>query len=439
MKSDYKILVIDDEELIRESVADFLEDIGYTVIQGENGEHGIEVFGLENPDLVLVDLRMPQVDGFGVLEYITNKTNLVPVIVVSGTGAIQDVIQALRLGAWGFVTKPIEDLAVLEYTIKQALEKVQLQRENDKYHKHLEQEIESRTKQLKEELSERRKTEIELQKLNEELEERVSQRTQALQDSLQSLKQAQSQLVESEKLAALGALVAGVAHEINTPIGTGVTAASFLEEDTQRIIGLYESETMRKQDFEEYLRIAKQSSRTILTNLNRAAELIKSFKQVAVDQSTESKRKFNLKSYIEGVLLSLHPKYKKYHHQINLNCDENISIESYPGAFSQIITNLIMNSLYHAFTDNNINGEINIDFKINNSKLNLVYSDNGIGMNKETLHRIYEPFYTTRRGSGGSGLGMHIVYNLATQTLLGDIKTESIPGSGTTITINIPL
>ncbi len=290
-----------------------------------------------------------------------------------------------------------------------------------------------------------KKSELELRHLNEELELRVKSRTLELENAnmeltriVVELKQTQAQLVESEKMAALGSLVAGVAHEINTPVGIGVTAASHLYDKVKQYQKMYENESLKRTDFEELLFITSQSSSLVLSNLNRAIELISSFKQVAVDQSSGEQRKFDVEKYIREILLSLHYKLKKKKHQITVSCPENIVINSYPSAFYQIFTNLILNSVTHGFGERE-KGEISIDITLKDSRLNIVFRDNGKGIEPENLKHIYEPFYTTRRNIGGSGLGLHIVYNLVTQTLKGRIKCKSKLESGTRFFIDFPV
>jgi PAS domain S-box-containing protein len=276
-------------------------------------------------------------------------------------------------------------------------------------------------------------------------EKRVEMRTQELSRSndelkltLERLQQTQRQLVESEKMAALGGLVAGIAHEINTPVGIGVTAASVLEDETRQLAGLYRQGQMKKADLEQYMSVTERSSQMILNNLERAAELIRSFKQVAVDQSSENKRRINVKSYLEEILTSLRPSLRKARASCTVDCVEDLEIESYPGVLSQIITNLVINALTHAF-DGEQNGVISIMVKKPGDRLEIEFSDNGKGMSPEVLARIFDPFFTTRRGEGGSGLGLHIVYNLVTQTLKGGITAHSQPGRGTSFAIQWPL
>lgn len=259
-----------------------------------------------------------------------------------------------------------------------------------------------------------------------------------LSEALENLKATQHQLVEAEKMAALGGLVAGVAHEINTPVGIGVTAASLLEQKTATLSGAYQTGQMKRSDLEKYLDLAAQSSHMILSNLNRASELIQSFKQVAVDQSSEERRTFAVKAYLEEVLVSLNPKLKQTRHTIRVNGDDTLTLDSYPGAFAQIATNLIMNSIIHAYEPDEP-GQLSFDLKQANNTFILEYADDGRGIPAEHLSKIFDPFFTTKRGQGGSGLGLHIIYNLVTQKLGGAIRSESQVGQGTRFVIEIPL
>ncbi|MBA4368010.1 MAG: hypothetical protein C0403_10295 [Desulfobacterium sp.] len=254
----------------------------------------------------------------------------------------------------------------------------------------------------------------------------------------EELKTTQEHLMESKKMAALGELVAGVAHEINTPIGIGVTGMSTLEDRTKAIVELYEQDDLSKEEFEQYLKTVTDASHAVLSNLHRAADLVRTFKQVAVDQSSEEHRKFKFKEYLNDILTSMQPKLKKTNHQITVNCPEDLELVSYPGAFSRIITNLIFNSLVHGF-EGIEKGKIVFDISVNQDYFIIQYSDNGRGISPDVLEKIFDPFFTTKRGQGGTGLGMHIVYNLVSQTLNGKIKCSSTPGNGSQFLITIPI
>ncbi|MBF0160955.1 MAG: HAMP domain-containing histidine kinase, partial [Magnetococcales bacterium] len=259
----------------------------------------------------------------------------------------------------------------------------------------------------------------------------------ALRHSLVMIKRTQSQLVEAEKMASLGSLVAGVAHEINTPVGTAMTAASFLAQKCQESANQFAVGTLRKSTLEEFYRDANEATQMIFSNLQRAAELIRSFKQVAVDRTTEERRLFPVREYIHHVLLSLRPHLKQTRHTVTVLCEPTLEIRSYPGVLSQIISNLLLNSLTHAFREHE-EGKIIFQVMEREGDILLRYSDNGCGMEEVDRARVFEPFFTTARRRGGSGLGMYIVFNLVAQSLQGRIRCESAPGQGTTFEIEIP-
>ncbi len=294
-------------------------------------------------------------------------------------------------------------------------------------------------------ISHLKETEEKLRRLNEELESRVSQRTreleqsnETLQKTLTELQQAQRYLVQSEKMAALGGLVAGIAHEINTPLGVSVTAASHLESETRKFQkSLEQDESPDPQRVTAFAGIAGQSGQMILRNLRRADELVKSFKQVAVDQASEQRRTFQLDGYVDEILTSLHPELKRNRHHIELQVPDGVVLDTYPGALYQVLVNLIMNSLTHAWEPDE-NGTIHIGATVNGENVRLIYQDDGKGMPEEVADQMFDPFFTTRRGQGGSGLGLHIVYNLVTRVLGGDIEVDTSPGKGLRFEIVIP-
>lgn len=280
---------------------------------------------------------------------------------------------------------------------------------------------------------------------NQQMEEKILERTtemeaanQQLKTMVETLQQTQNRLVQSEKMAALGRLVAGVAHEINTPVGIGVTAASHLNQKARDFAALYTQGKMKKSDLEKFLAMAVEASDIILSNLRHAAELITGFKEVAVDQSSEARRRFPVRRYIDEVLLSLRPALKRTRHQVTVECPEELVIDSYPGALSQIITNLVINSLVHAYDEEDA-GHIHFQVERQGDDIHFTYANDGKAMDQETLDRIFEPFFTTRRGRGGTGLGMPMIYNLVTTKLAGTIYCESEEGRGTVFHIRFPL
>lgn len=275
-------------------------------------------------------------------------------------------------------------------------------------------------------------------RISEERKQELDKARGVAEQSLATLQQTQQHLVQSEKMAALGGLVAGIAHEINTPVGVSITAATHLQEKLKELTQEYKAGTMKRSALDKYLEVSGETLEITMTNLTRAAELIASFKQVAVDQSSEDRRTFNFKDYLHEVLLSLKHQYKRTKHRIEVTGADDLEIDSYPGALSQIVTNLLMNSLIHAYEPES-EGIITFDIRRENGSAMLLYSDNGKGIPPENLGRIFEPFFTTRRGRGGSGLGMHIVYNLVTTKLNGAITCASEVGKGTTFSVTFPV
>ncbi len=286
-------------------------------------------------------------------------------------------------------------------------------------------------------ISELRSVQDQLSALNRDLEQKVEERTSELRKSVERLENAQNQLIQSEKMAALGDLVAGVAHEINTPVGISVTSISFMEEKLGEISAKLDSGQLRKSDFDKFIAVAREATKSSMLNLHRAAELIGNFKQVAADQASGQKRTINLREYLDEILLSLRSKYKRTKHQINISCDDDLVLNTYPGAFMQIFSNLIINSLIHGFEGVEA-GHIDIGVEITDEDIVIRYTDDGKGMDEANVNRVFEPFFTTKRGAGGTGLGMSIVYNLVSTRLGGVITCSSVEGQGTAFTIRLP-
>ena len=257
-----------------------------------------------------------------------------------------------------------------------------------------------------------------------------------LRDHVEELHRTQAELIENEKMASLGRLVAGVAHEINTPLGIGVTAASHLDgifSTIDRLRGDVENPELRK-----VLESGRRCVQLVLNNLGKAAQLVKSFKQVAVDQSNEVRRRVFMRAFLDDVLASLHPRLKPTPHTVEVDCAADIEIDTLPGALYQIVSNIVLNSLLHAFETTHT-GLIRIRVGRVGDALEMTITDDGKGMPEEVRQRVFEPFFTTRRGAGGTGLGLHLVYNLVTQLLGGTIACASAPGRGTQFTIRLPI
>ncbi|MEA1672603.1 sensor histidine kinase [Nitrospirillum sp. BR 11163] len=256
--------------------------------------------------------------------------------------------------------------------------------------------------------------------------------------ALTQLEEAQGQLVESEKMAALGGLVAGVAHEVNTPIGVGVTAASTLAERTRLLAGAFAERTMTKEMLDDYLDRAATLTSLIQENLDRATRLVRSFKQVAIDQNGDAEHDVRLKQYLEDALVNLRPELKRGRHTLAIEGDGEIIVRAVPAQLWQVASNLVLNAIIHAFPDQE-GGTVRITLTRSGPRAILEVRDDGIGMTEEVRHRCFEPFYTTKRGRGGSGLGLSITHTLVTNGLNGRITVDSALGAGTTFRIEMPL
>ncbi|WP_410499174.1 ATP-binding protein [Chitinibacter sp. S2-10] len=280
---------------------------------------------------------------------------------------------------------------------------------------------------------------VRLIEANEALESRVQERTRALAHSNQELHLAMDKLVQSEKLAALGSLVAGIAHELNTPLGAALTGSSTLSGNGHELIQQLQNNTLKKSTLETYISQMIDAGQLIERNIHRASDLISHFKQVAVDTGSTRRRVFDLAELIDDVLLMLHSKLKLTQHRVLNRLPSGIKFDSFPGPLEQIFSNFILNSLLHGFEHQDA-GLITFDLaEINQTHCRILYQDNGIGISKELKKRVFDPFFTTKLGKGGSGLGLYISYNLATGVLGGELTLDSEPGQFTRFTLTLPL
>jgi PAS domain S-box-containing protein len=276
-------------------------------------------------------------------------------------------------------------------------------------------------------IGERKRGELEMRKAKD-----------AAEAALRNLRETQNSLIEAEKLAALGRLVAGVAHEVNNPIGISLTVASSLERKTAMFTDEVERGDLRRSRLNEFLQTSRDASSQLVANLNRAAELIQSFKQVAADRNYSDQRTFDLGDLTEQVALSLRPGLRKHRLTLTVDCQPNLTMNSYPGPYGQVLTNLFLNSVAHAFPDGRP-GTVDIQARESGKdNVEILFSDNGCGMSLDVRRRAFDPFFTTRRDQGGTGLGLHIVYSIVTNRLGGRLDLDSEPGKGTQIRIILP-
>ncbi|MGY4469078.1 PAS domain S-box-containing protein [Bradyrhizobium sp. LB9.1b] len=277
-------------------------------------------------------------------------------------------------------------------------------------------------------IGERKRGEQEMRKAKEE----------SAETALRNLRETQASLIEAEKLAALGRLVAGVAHEVNNPVGISLTVASALERKTAMFTAEVERGELRRSTLNDFLHTSRDASSQLVSNLNRAAELIQSFKQVAADRNYSDQRSFDLGDLTEQVVMSLRPGLRKHNLTLNVECQPDLTMNSYPGPYGQVLTNLFLNAVAHAFPDGRP-GTIDIQVRESGKdNVEITFSDNGCGMSLDVRRRAFDPFFTTRRDQGGTGLGLHIVYSIVTNRLGGRLDLDSEPGSGTRIQIILP-
>ncbi|WP_298603937.1 PAS domain-containing sensor histidine kinase [Zoogloea sp.] len=287
-------------------------------------------------------------------------------------------------------------------------------------------------------ITELRRIQRDIEELNRTLEQRVAERTAELSSALDALRHTQEELIRNDKMAALGSLVAGIAHELNTPIGNSVTIATTLAAHAQELGEQHASGRLRRSDFDSHLEATREATGLLMRSLSRAEELVRSFKQVAVDQTSEQRRRFELGGFLREMAITLSPMFKNGPYLLEIAPLDPVQMDSYPGALGQIFTNLLSNALLHAF-DGRPRGRIRVTPRqLEPGWVEIRFDDDGNGIPAANLRRIFDPFFTTRLGKGGSGLGLHIVYNLSTRLLGGRIDVSSAPGQGSCFVLSLP-
>jgi signal transduction histidine kinase len=398
------ILIVDDNATNLGVIFDYLVKFGFKLFIAKDGEMGLKRANLVHPDLILLDVMMPGIDGFEMCRRLKAIDIIkdIPVIFMTALVNTEDKLKGFEVGGVDYITKPIQHKEVLA----------------------------------------RITTHLNIRDLTLSLKTKIEELTQTRNELVQNVEEltlTRNELVQSEKMASLGRLVAGFAHELNTPIGVAVGAASILEERHQTIIQLIEQEEVDEEELISALDKIKETADLTLSNLRRASDLVSSFKRTAIDQSSDEIRLFEVNTVIKDIIMTLNNQFKKTMIEIQVDCPDKLIIYSIPGALEQILTNLMMNSLIHGFKEGKTQGHISIGMQLLSDKLHLEYSDTGKGIQPDTLSKIFEPFFTTHRAHGGSGLGLYICYNLVTNQLKGQMTCESTPGKGVTFKINFPV
>lgn len=289
-------------------------------------------------------------------------------------------------------------------------------------------------------ITEQAQAEAAVRELNESLERRVAERTAELEHAYDTLKRSQAELSRADRMAALGTLVAGLSHELGTPIGNSVMTASLLSDQSQKLLQAVDQGTLKRAQLSDFLTQLQQGSDLLLRNLQRAEELLINFKQVAVDQTSESRRRFDLRTTAEEILDTLTPTLKHKPQKVLLEIPPGLQFDSYPGPLGQVLINLINNAFLHAFEGRG-DGILRIAASAADAadRVCLTVEDDGCGIPAAVMPHLFEPFFTTKASAGGTGLGLNIVYNIVTDLLGGDIDVSSPPGKGTTFSLTLPL
>ena len=384
-----EVLIVEDTPASLTLLTEVMNSAGHTVRQAQNGEIALISLHAKVPDLILLDIQMPGMDGFEVCLRLKADpaTANVPVIFLSAFQDVETKVRCFQVGAVDYISKP--------YQIKEVLARV--------------------------------KTHLELARARK-----------ALAATNAQLLLLMEQLVQAEKLRSIGFLAAGIAHELNTPVGNALLTADVIDTIVRDFTNAQTSGSPEP-DIHELLTTCREGATLILRNLNRASKLIGSLKEVAVDRASERRRRINLRDMVTDVVAIMHGMISKTPYSVLVDIDPDLSLETYPGHLEQILDNLIQNSIIHGF-DGAAAGTIRISgHRSAEGGIALMVADDGKGIAPENINQVFDPFFTTRLGQGGSGLGLNIVYSLATGILGGRIQVTSELGKGAQFMLTLPL
>ena len=400
-----KLLVVDDQAFNIQILYQIFKG-DYEVFMATSGAQALTLCADQSPDLILLDVVMPDMDGHEVCRRLKADphTRDIPVIFVTGHNNSEEESLGLQLGAVDFISKPVNATVVRARVYSQLM---------------------------------LRETLRQVQELNETLEQRVAQRTAELERALENLKQSQDNLANSEAKATLSTLFASVSHELGTPLGNSKMVASAMAEQTLSMAQDMENGQLKRSALSAFMEQLNDGLALLQRNLERAVELLGDFRQVAADQASEQRRVFDLKLVVQEILHTLSPSLKHKPHQIVVEIADELMMDSQPGPLGQIVINLVNNAYLHAF-EGRSNGVLTISARIDGDQVQMCVADNGVGMSPEVKEKLFEPFFSTKIGKGGTGLGMAIVRNLVTKTLGGRISVVSKVGEGTRVDIVLP-
>lgn len=401
------VLLVVDDQPSNIQVLHQIFKTDHEVFMATSGEQALTFCATQLPDLILLDVIMPGLNGHQVCVKLKSdpRTQDIPVIFVTGHSNPEDESEGLRLGAVDFISKPVNAATV------RARVKVQLM--------------------LRQSLRQ-------VQELNESLEDRVVLRTAELRQAMLELRQSQDNLADSEARATLSTLIASVSHELGTPLGNSRMVASTLAEQTKVMMHALKTGQIKRSSLDHYVEQVSDGVALLESNLGRSVELLGDFRQVAADQASEQRRTFKLDVVVKEILHTLSPSLKRLPHRIEVNIAPGITMDSQPGALGRVLINLVNNAYLHAF-EGRTDGVLTISAKSDAQSVTLVVADNGIGMAPELLGKVFDPFFSTKIGKGGTGLGMAIVQNLVTKALGGRISMTSTVGQGTQVEMVLPL
>lgn len=399
------LLLVDDQVLNIQILHHIFKD-EYTIASATSGAQALALCARQVPDLILLDVVMPVMDGHQVCIQLKSDphTRDVPIIFVTGQSNPEEETAALRLGAVDFISKPVNASVVRARVSAQLM---------------------------------LRQTLRQVQDLNQNLELRVAQRTAELQQALEHLQHSQEELAHSAANATLSTMIAGVSHELGTPLGNSKMVAGTLAEYTRNTVRDMESGLLRRSGLAQYMEQMTEGVALLQRNLERSVDLLANFRQVAADQASEQRRTFDLASMVNEILHTLSPSLKRHPHKVVVDIPEGIDMDSQPGPLGQVVINLVNNAYLHAF-EGRSHGVLTIEGRLDGEQVRLAFVDNGVGMAPEHLAKLFVPFFSTKIGNGGTGLGMAIVRNLVGKTLGGRITVSSVLGEGTRFDLVMP-